>query len=62
MGAPASLLPALVGAVALFALVPTEGYATLHGYCAGIGQCVDNGTNSPTTNDPPISWAETPTQ
>jgi hypothetical protein len=22
----------------------------LHGYCGGVGQCVDNGSNSPTTN------------
>jgi hypothetical protein len=26
--------------------------ATLHGYCAGAGQCVDNGTNSPSTGTP----------
>jgi hypothetical protein len=24
----------------------------LHGFCSGSGQCVDNGTNSPTTNNP----------
>ena len=54
---PASLSSALVSAVALFALMPTGGYAdTLHGYCAGAGQCVDNGTNSPTTNNPPINF------
>ena len=57
---PGSLLSALVGAVALFGLVPTGGYAdTLHGYCAGAGQCVDNGTNSPTTNNPPINFGFT---
>ena len=57
---PASLLSALVGAGALFALVPTAGYAdTLHGYCAGVGQCVDNGTNSPTTNNPPVNFGFT---
>jgi len=50
----------LVGAGALFALVPTAGYAdTLHGYCAGVGQCVDNGTNSPTTNNPPVNFGFT---
>jgi hypothetical protein len=27
----------------------------LHGYC-GIGQCVDNGTNSPTTINPPLNF------
>jgi len=54
------LLSALVGAGALFALVPTAGYAdTLHGYCAGVGQCVDNGTNSPTTNNPPVNFGFT---
>ena len=57
---PASLLSALVGAGALFALVPTGGYAdTLHGYCAGVGQCIDNGTNSPTTNNPPVNFGFT---
>jgi hypothetical protein len=56
---PASLLlSALVGAGALFAL-PTAGYATLVGYCAGIGQCIDNGTNSPTTINPPINFGFT---
>ena len=24
----------------------------LHGYCAGAGQCIDNGINSPTTSNP----------
>jgi hypothetical protein len=57
---PASLLSTLVGAGALFALVPTGGYAdTLHGYCAGVGQCIDNGTNSPTTNNPPVNFGFT---
>jgi hypothetical protein len=60
---PASLLSALVGAGALFALVPTAGYATLQGYCGAfagqIGQCIDNGTNSPTTNNPPLSFGFT---
>jgi hypothetical protein len=57
---PASVLVALVGAGALFALVPTAGYAdTLHGYCAGVGQCIDNGTNSPTTNNPPVNFGFT---
>jgi len=31
----------------------------LHGYCAGIGQCVDNGTNSPTSNNPPLNFGFT---
>ena len=29
----------------------------LHGYCAS--QCIDNGTNSPTSNNPPINWGFT---
>jgi hypothetical protein len=31
----------------------------LHGYCAGAGQCIDNGTNSPTTNNPPQNFGFT---
>jgi hypothetical protein len=31
----------------------------LHGYCAGAGQCIDNGTNSPTNNNPPVNWGFT---
>jgi len=31
----------------------------LHGYCAGVGQCIDNGTNSPTSNNPPIDFGFT---
>lgn len=31
----------------------------LHGYCAGAGQCIDNGINSPTTNNPPINFGFT---
>jgi hypothetical protein len=31
----------------------------LHGYCQGVGQCIDNGTNSPTTNNPPINFGFT---
>jgi len=31
----------------------------LHGYCAGVAQCVDNGTNSPTSNNPPIDFGFT---
>ena len=28
----------------------------LHGFCSGSLQCVDNGTNSPTTNNPPTGF------
>jgi PEP-CTERM motif len=31
----------------------------LHGYCAGAGQCVDNGTNSPTGTNPPSNFGFT---
>ena len=31
----------------------------LHGYCSGSGQCVDNGTNSPTSNNPAIDFGFT---
>ena len=31
----------------------------LHGYCAGIGQCIDNGTSSPTIINPPSNFGFT---
>jgi hypothetical protein len=31
----------------------------LHGYCSGAGQCIDNGTNTPTTNNPPTDFGFT---
>jgi hypothetical protein len=31
----------------------------MHGYCAGVGQCVDNGTNSPTNINPPSNFGFT---
>ena len=31
----------------------------LHGYCAGVLQCIDNGTNSPTTTNPPANFGFT---
>jgi len=36
-----------------------EGDDPLHGYCAGVGQCIDNGTNSPTSNNPPVDFGFT---
>jgi hypothetical protein len=57
----ASAPPALVGALALvgvFAL-PGGAQATLHGFCAGAGQCIDNGTNSPTSSNPPANFGFT---
>ena len=41
-------------AVTVFATAASAAPATpLHGYCAGVGQCADNGTNSPTHVNPP---------
>jgi hypothetical protein len=31
----------------------------LHGYCSGVGQCVDNGTNSPTSINPALKFGFT---
>ena len=49
------------GALALTAVlaIPGGAQATLHGFCGGAGQCADNGTNSPTTNNPPLSFGFT---
>ena len=37
----------------------TPAAATLHGYCAPPTQCVDNGTNSPTSTNPPSMFGFT---
>ncbi len=42
-----------------YAIATPVSAGTLHGYCAGILQCIDNGTNSPTTNSPPIDFGFT---
>jgi len=44
--------------------LPTLAFADLvedplHGYCSGTAQCVDNGTNSPTGNNPPQNFGFT---
>jgi PEP-CTERM motif-containing protein len=58
LGLAASL--ALAGAVSTGALaIPGSAQATLHGFCAGAGQCVDNGTNSPTTDNAPLNFGFT---
>jgi hypothetical protein len=59
LGVAASL--ALTGALGLTGVlaIPGSAQATLHGFCAGAGQCVDNGTNSPTTNNPPLNFGFT---
>ena len=50
------------GAVAgglLLGLFSAPAAATLHGYCAPPTQCVDNGTNSPTSTNPPMQFGFT---
>jgi len=54
----ASPVGAVVGSFSLLLFSAPVG-ATLHGYCAGTGQCVDNGTNSPTTMNPPSQFGFT---
>jgi PEP-CTERM motif len=46
----------LVTGVIGIGFLPMPASATLHGYCAGAGQCVDNGTNSPTSTNPPSNF------
>jgi hypothetical protein len=48
---------AMLSAPAFADTVPLDD--PLHGYCGGAGQCIDNGTNSPTTNNPPINFGFT---
>ena len=60
----AAFLSALVGAVALSALVPAAGYADtldpLHGFCVGVAPaCVDNGTVTPLPTNPPNNFTFT---
>lgn len=54
----ASPIGAIAGGLAL-ALFSVPAAATLHGYCAPSTQCVDNGTNSPTTTNPPSMFGFT---
>jgi hypothetical protein len=49
-------------AASLYAAAPVSAALLddpLHGYCSGALQCVDNGTNSPTTNNPPTNFGFT---
>jgi PEP-CTERM motif len=47
------------GSGLLLALFAAPAAATLHGYCAPPIQCVDNGTNSPTSTNPPSGFGFT---
>jgi hypothetical protein len=60
LGKVFSLAPvgALVSGLSL-ALFSAPASATLHGYCAPPTQCMDNGTNSPTSNNPPLMFGFT---
>ena len=56
----ATPIAAIAGGSGLFlALFATPAAATLHGYCAPPMQCVDNGTNSPTSTNPPSGFGFT---
>src|SRR5262245_25940578 len=57
-----SAVAVLVTAVIGSGLFPSSASATLHGYCAGTGQCVDNSVNSPTTTNPPVNFGFTSAQ
>jgi hypothetical protein len=52
---------AAAGAVAAALSTPAaaDTLDPLHGYCSGTGQCIDNGTNSPTSNNPPTDFGFT---
>jgi len=56
-----SLLAVVGGALVLFLSNPAVADIEdpIHGYCAGAGQCVDNGTNSPTSTNPPSNFGFT---
>lgn len=54
-----SMHPVAVAGALLLALTSGPAAATLHGYCAPPTQCVDNGTNSPTSTNPPLQFGFT---
>lgn len=58
MGYRAYAAGAVIAALACFAGPPAHAGA-LHGYCAGTGQCLDNGTNSPAGTNPPAAFGFT---
>jgi hypothetical protein len=45
--------------LAIFSSPASYAAPALHGYCGGVGQCVDNGTNSPTNINPPSNFGFT---
>ena len=55
--------PLSVAGGALFLMLAHPAFADvedpLHGYCAGAGQCVDDGTNSPTSTNPSSNFGFT---
>jgi hypothetical protein len=50
---------AIALALAGVLVIPGSAQATLHGFCSGAGQCGDNGTNSPTSSNPPVDFGFT---
>lgn len=58
-----NILLGIAGVLALGASMGAGAQTTLldplHGYCAGAGQCIDNGTNSPTTSSAPVNFGFT---
>jgi len=54
-----SLLLVLLLAASVCAFGQTALLDPLHGFCAGAGQCADNGTNSPTSTNPPSDFGFT---
>src|ERR1700675_4345316 len=54
-----SLLLVLLLAASVCAFGQTTLIDPLHGFCAGAGQCVDNGNNSPTSTNPPSNFGFT---
>jgi len=61
----ASMPIGVIAGTLSLALLSAPAAATLHGYCASnpptmpSTECVDNGTNSPTMNNPPLSFGFT---
>lgn len=54
-----SLLGVTGGTLFLLLANPAFAKPEIDGYCAGAGQCANNGTNSPTDNNPPLNFGFT---